>query len=271
MPMRMMAVMLLLGLVHLNAAAAQDQTAVANTQTVTTDSVVVHINEPEQEEAAKNRPGVIAVDQLRLSDKAWKEVQQCTSILRTGDRPAATQHMEKAVALDPDIAVLHNVLGVLYSDLKEYDKALEQFEEALRLRPNYRLAADNVTVILSVQHRYREAEVVARRALAIQPQAASSQYLLGAILIAEGRDSEEAAALLEKVKVKYVRAWLFLAKAAEGRGADAEAAEDVRQYLRVPVAKDKSLAQGWLGNLEQGQRVQRNTDLSPVGHWRDSR
>jgi superkiller protein 3 len=141
--------------------------------------------------------------------------------------------------------------------LQQYDKAIEEFEKAVALQPKYRLAVDNIAVTLCVQHRYTEAEQAARSALQIQPDAASSKYLLGSILVNEDKASEEATRLLQSVQVQYPRARLFLAKAYLAHGDPSKAVEELREYVRSPQATDNGVAEKWLAQLEK--------ELSPQG------
>jgi len=48
-----------------------------------------------------------------------------------------TQHLERAVQLDPKDAIAVHLLGVHYLDMKQYDKALQQFLAAEELKKDY--------------------------------------------------------------------------------------------------------------------------------------
>jgi Flp pilus assembly protein TadD len=259
----MMAVMLFLSLARFGFAYPQEQNG--NGSSAKADTVLARINEPEEEEAARNGKATVAVEQLQMPDKAWKEVHRGIAAMRAGNEREAAEHFEKMVAIDPGLPVGHNALGVIYTDLKEYDKAEAEFQKAVAIKPNYRLAMDNVTVVLCLQHRYAEAEPVARRALDMEPEAPSSQYLLGSILVQEGHHREEAERLLLKVKERYPRAWLFLAKNAVDHGETEEAAADVREYLRCPLAMETKLATDWLETLDKQVAARRNGAPADVG------
>lgn len=247
----MMAVMLMLGFASLNSVRGQDPTLNQKAKTTGSDRVQPRANEPEQEEAAAmGSGGIVTVGQLKVSDKVARELQRSDKALRAGDVRGSAEHIAKALVMDPELAVAHNALGARYAELKEYDKAVAEFEKAAATKRNYRLAEDNLTVVLCLQHRYAEAEPVARRALEMEPEARSSQYLLGSVLVEEGENTGEAVELLESAKEKYPRAWLFLAKAAEGRGETEETAKELREYLKLPEA-DQKLAGDWLAKLEK--------------------
>jgi tetratricopeptide (TPR) repeat protein len=200
-----------------------------------------------------------------LPDKVIKELQRSNSSLRNGDLYGSTEHLQRAVALEPDLPLTHNALGSRFAALKQFDRALEEFRRALDLNPRYRLALDNIAVVLCLQYRFAEAEPFARRALQIDPQSHSSQYLLGGILVQQKQYTDEATTLLAKAEAQYPRAWLFLAKASLGRGNNEQAVEELKQYLRCPGAIQIKVAQNALAKLEAEQQAEKDSldDLGP--------
>jgi Tfp pilus assembly protein PilF len=255
MPMRhTTAVILLCALVGSNLAFGQERNLAPNPPAKTADSVWVRFSDPD-------KSATVNLEQLRMPDAARKEFHRALAAFRAGDLRSAANHLENGLAVDPNLSLQHDTLGVLYMYLRERDKALDEFEKALALNPGFCLAMDNAAVVLAVEHRYPEAEEMARRALALDPQALSSQYLLAGILVSEGHNVDEAAALLEKTKARYVRTWLFLAKLADARGEKEKVFEDIQNYLQSPSALSKPLAEGWLRDLQKQQRAGTNVEI----------
>jgi len=246
---RMMAVMLLSGLATLHTVQAQAPPE-------RSDTVVTRADDFDRDPHAT---ALVAANQLRLPDKVIKELQRSNTSLRHGDLRGSTEHLQRAVALEPDLALTHNALGSRFAELKQFDNALAEFNRALDLNPRYRLAMDNAAVVLCLQFRFAEAEPFARRALQIEPQSHSSQYLLGGILVQQKQYSDEATALLAKAAAQYPRAWLFLAKASLGRGNNEQAGEELKQYLRCPGAIQIKVAQNALAMLEAQQQAEKNS------------
>ncbi|HVN79044.1 MAG TPA: tetratricopeptide repeat protein [Terriglobia bacterium] len=105
----------------------------------------------------------------------------CFIYLRTGELQNAILHGEEAIRLNPDSRVAHNNLGIAYAlagnkdlaleefehggdlasahnnlglvllGLKKADEAMEQFRIAIRLKPFYRLAAENYRLARSLK------------------------------------------------------------------------------------------------------------------------
>jgi hypothetical protein len=227
------------------------------------ESVWVHADERvDEREHDISGKAIVTVNQLRMPGKVMKELGRSDQAMGVGDVRGSAEHLEKASKLNPTVAQVHNVLGARYAALKEYDKAVGEFEKAVALNPQYRLAVDNISAVLCMQHRYAEAEQVARRALLMEPEAASSRYLLGSILIEEGGYSlQEGIALLEIVKEEYPRARLFLAKAKSEMGETEEARGELGEYLRSPRTRDKTLAKEWLGKVEEQERKTKQEEV----------
>jgi len=206
-------------------------------------------------QAASN---VVSVSTLRIPPAAWKEMRKSDKALLAGDVRGSAEHLEKMLGLAPELALGHNSLGARYVVLGEYDKALNEFQKAVELQPNYRLAVDNIAVVYCLQHQYVEGEQAARRALEIQPEAVTSRYLLGSILVNAGKSNEEASKLLASVEQEYPRARLFLAKISFSRGDLETTAAELRAYLKSPKASDNGVAAQWLTQVENELGTQRS-------------
>lgn len=253
----MMAVMLMLGTATLTTARPQSlglgRGGQAPRDLFLEDPEIFVNNRPVQKAPETPAGDSVSVNDLKLPDKALKELQRSDKALRAGDMRESAEHLEKALAIYPNLPYAHNQLGLRDAALEEYDKALDEFSKALTLKPDYRLALDNTATVLSLQHRYDEAELAARHALQIEPDACLSQYILGSSLVQQGKYSDEATELLEKVKPRFPRASLFLAAAAAHRQENTSAEEELWEYLQSPDSTYRQVAQTWLVILEKRQ------------------
>jgi tetratricopeptide (TPR) repeat protein len=250
----MMAVMLLLGLASLNSIHGQGLTG----SDLDNPNLSAGQTRANQSAPAPKGTGTVSVDALKIPDKAMKEIQLADKAFLSKDVQGSAEHLEKALEIYPNLAVAHNALGARYAELKEHEKAIAEFEKAVALNPRYHLAMNNMAVEMCVLHHFSDAEPVARQALVLEPDSKDSQYLLGGILVEEGHYTGEPVKLLESAKMAFPRAYLFLAKAAEGRGENAEAAEELRAYLQSP-ASEKKAAQDWLETLQREDEAARKT------------
>lgn len=70
----------------------------------------------------------------------------------------ALASLQKALRQDPDLALAHNAIAVLYQQLGEYDKADYHFRRAVDLEPGDSDAQNNYGAFLCRQGRIKEAE-----------------------------------------------------------------------------------------------------------------
>ena len=119
--------------------------------------------------------------------------------IRLGHRHRAVKLLEKAVARRPDDAALQLSLGRLRGDFGDQATALRHYAKAIELDPNFAEAYGALAWSFFTQRRFRDAEAVARRALAIRPDLAEVRLTLGRALAGLGHLGEAAAVLREVV------------------------------------------------------------------------
>ena len=66
-------------------------------------------------------------------------------------------YLHKAISKNNFIADAHNNLGIIYLDSKKYDQAVEAFQKAIEIDPEYKLAYMNTGVVYARQGKHREA------------------------------------------------------------------------------------------------------------------
>jgi Flp pilus assembly protein TadD len=62
-----------------------------------------------------------------------------------GQSQAAIEHHREAVRLHPDLALAYNNWGIALGHLERFDEAMEKFQMALTVRPDYPEAQHNLT------------------------------------------------------------------------------------------------------------------------------
>ena len=109
---------------------------------------------------------------------------------------AATEEtMKKLEALGyltPDNADAQNNLGQRYQQRGEFPKAIEAYQEAIRMRPNFYSAYNNLAVCYGQLKMYREAEEALRKCIALKPDDFYAMNNLAVMCIETGRIDEGA-------------------------------------------------------------------------------
>lgn len=73
--------------------------------------------------------------------------------------------LTKAIQKDPDHALAHNYLGVLYSRLERPEKATRQFKQSLKLSPNDSTILNNYAIFLCEQKKYDRAQALFKKVI----------------------------------------------------------------------------------------------------------
>ncbi len=83
---------------------------------------------------------------------------------------AAMKKLEALGYLTPDNADSHNNLGQRYQERGDYRKAIEEYNKAIAMRPNFYSAYNNIAVCYGKLERYQEAEQALLKAIELQPR-----------------------------------------------------------------------------------------------------
>ena len=175
---------------------------------------------------------------------------------------SSTASAERAMQLNPGNAVVQRQYSQFMSTLGEHEAAIRAAQVVVTLDPISADAHGNMANALLGARRYAEAEVSARRALALAPGRGGAQALLGWALLLQGRN-DEARAAFEAESVVWARlTGRALVLAMTGRKVDARrelAAFQAEfrdnasyQYAEIEAQLgDKDAAMRWLENARR--------------------
>ncbi len=110
---------------------------------------------------------------------------------KIGKYEDAIKEFEEALRLDPEYIEVHNNLAVTFEKLGRIEEAIEGLQHALRLNPNYVEALSNLGSIYAKSQKYEDAIRELQKASGINPDYAFAHNSLG-IVYAEQKKYEEA-------------------------------------------------------------------------------
>lgn len=110
--------------------------------------------------------------------------------LQCGHPARAVEHMDRAIALNPGVAVYHANVAEAYRTLGQHERAVECCRVALRLRPQYPEVANNLGLAWLDLGRIDEAIAQFREAIRLKPDFAMAHNNLGNALRLQGDKAE---------------------------------------------------------------------------------
>ena len=138
----------------------------------------------------------------------WFEQGRCLGNLKREEE--ALESYDKAIALDPNYAGAWNNRGNRLLDLKRFQEALESYDQAIELDPNYAGAWNNRGNVLSDLNRKQEALESYDQALALDPNYAIAWFNRGVVLNDLKRQEEALESYDQAIELdpNYAIAWV---------------------------------------------------------------
>jgi tetratricopeptide (TPR) repeat protein len=130
--------------------------------------------------------GVLATSQTFCAHMGWSDLALAA--------PIAERAALAALRADSEDPWAHHALGSVYLYARRFDDSLSEFEQALRLNPNFSLAQGYYGLTLAYCGRWKEGDLAARRALRLSPRDPLAAVYHGIASYAQfvGRNYDEA-------------------------------------------------------------------------------
>ncbi|HTK22332.1 MAG TPA: tetratricopeptide repeat protein [Mucilaginibacter sp.] len=109
------------------------------------------------------------------------------TLFSTGKEKEAIPYLVELIALNPQSAAGFDMLGSIYDDLKEPDKAIEYYKQGIKSNSNYQRLHFNLAIAYYRQGKYLEADTSAVEAIKLDPKHASSQRIYAMTTYKEGK------------------------------------------------------------------------------------
>lgn len=140
---------------------------------------------------------------LRAARKIADEAEHLAKKKRHDE---ATVRYRQAVTIDPLYFQAWNNLGLELKAVGKTDEAEQVMRRLMQSNPEHVLVFANLTGLLSDEKRYADAEAVARQGVKLHSFSFIASFVLGTLLVNEGKFSDEAKIKLEYAQVRYAEA-----------------------------------------------------------------
>lgn len=192
--------------------------------------------------------GAIIGEVAAARERARVHTELAGAYFQKGNLGVALSEARVAIAADSDYAPAYNVLGLVYSDLREVSEAQEAFERSLRLNPNDPDANHNYGWFLCENKREEESIryflLAVRYPLYATPQKSYAMAAVCAQRANKPRDAEEYLERALRLDPNYTPALISLAHIKYRRGELNAARDLVGRYNKLSEPTAESL---WLG------------------------
>jgi len=148
-----------------------------------------------------------------------------------GQLDIAVQNYEKAISIKPEYAKAHYNLGSVLQELGKLHDSVKSYENSIAFEPEYAQAHNNLAIVLRELGQLEEAEASCRKAIVFDPEYAEGYCSLSVILYANG-DLDSALESIEKAysidpKSKLIRLLFAALKARKNRCINDSSAGDI--------------------------------------------
>ena len=124
------------------------------------------------------------------------------ALLDHGEAEKAVRQFQEAVRIKPDYTDAHIDLGVALLDQRQTEEAMSQFQEAIRLEPDYAQAYMNLGIALLDQGRIGEAIGQDQEAIRLKADYAEAHYNLGVALLTQSQTTKAIGQFQEAIRLK---------------------------------------------------------------------
>lgn len=136
----------------------------------------------------------ISRETMRLAAERTREaithMQRGDNLAARGNTEGAIVEYQKALAINPNDAVIQNKLGICFQRGGQVDLAQRQYEQAVRLNARYAEAWNNLGSCYHARGKYKQAIKYYEKAIDNKPSFAAAYKNMGTAYFAQGRFEE---------------------------------------------------------------------------------
>lgn len=179
--------------------------------------------------------GMISAAELNIPDKARKEFDKGIEAMQKSENDKALEHFEKATAVYPQYAMAYNNIGVIQIKEGRAMQARQAFETAVSVNPKLAAGYLNLARLSMNDNKYAEADQLIAKALTVEPNRVEAMALAAQTKLMMG-DLDGAYAFAKKVHSQpdhktYSAVHLIAAQVLQKKGEPDQAMAEYKMFL----------------------------------------
>lgn len=205
--------------------------------------------EPQMDVPARLGMLTALIDQFPASSSYY--LQRAVAYLKIGEHRRAADDLNTVLAAEPDNALAHDLLGMSYLEAESPESAEGAFERAIELDPTLAIAAYNLGVVRQQQLRYQEALRLFGRAIELDANLEMAYFNRALVHKAMGNVDaalEDYSYLLRQEGQAEAKVWLNRGITRKMSGDIMGALADIEQAIRL-APEDNAVLYKLRGNV----------------------
>lgn len=213
----------------------------------------VHVKPVESENAVGSTQPMVSASELSAPDKAKREFTKGTDAMVAGDMKKALDHFNRAVNIYPNYGIAYNNMGAAYVHEHDNEHARAAFEKAVEVDPQLASANANLARLRLIDNKPAQAIPLLDRALASEPKSADFLFLMCRAQLGAGNYDQAinyAHRVHEQEHRKYSAVHLIAGTAYESENKLADARTEYELFLQeTPQAPQAAQVRAELNRL----------------------
>ena len=104
----------------------------------------------------------------KQKDPEKKDIEFILNLLSKNKFMEAEDEINKLIINFPNSSILFNILGAVFAEQSEFEKAIKKYEKAIKIKPNYAEAHSNLGVALDKSNKISDAIKCYEKAISLK-------------------------------------------------------------------------------------------------------
>ena len=169
------------------------------------------------------------------SEPPQEQIDELIELYNQNDFESVLSKVKPMIGLHPKAIVLFNIQGASNAALQKYDEAIANYKQAIKIKPDYAEAHNNIGSALTNKGDLDAAINSYRQAIKIEPDHAEAYNNMGNIFSGKGESDFAIESYKQALKInpEYADAYSNLGLALKYRGDLDEAIDNFKQALKI--------------------------------------